>query len=197
MIKTELNFCLLLIVMLFHFNPFQIAMAEDDKLIIDDRRSGNYFATSGDQWRLVTDGVMGGVSDGQLSVDRENQNCLRLQGDVKLDNNGGFVQAALDLSTYSPQDIEKYAGLMLTVYGNNEQYNVHLRTRDNWLPWQAYRATFTAAPEWKELYIPFTEFVPYRTDKALDVSRLKRIGIVAIGREFRADLCIGRIVFYR
>lgn len=183
--------------MLFHFNPFQTAMAEDDKLIIDDRRSGNYFATSGDPWRLVTDGVMGGVSDGQLSVDRENQDCLRLQGDVKLDNNGGFVQAALDLSKYSPQDIEKYAGLMLTVYGNNERYNVHLRTRDNWLPWQAYRATFTAAPEWKELYIPFTEFVPYRTNKALDVSRLKRIGIVAIGREFRADLCIGRIVFYR
>lgn len=172
-------------------------MAKGDVFVVDDRSSGDLVATSGNKWRLITDGVMGGVSDGRLSVDTmENQSCLHLQGDVKLDNNGGFVQAALDLEEAIPQNIRNYTGLMVSVYGNNEQYNVHLRTRENRLPWQSYRATFTAIPEWKKLYIPFKEFKPYRISKALNINLLKRVSIVAIGREFRADLCIGGLVIY-
>ena len=172
-------------------------MAKGDIFVIDDRNSGDLTATSGGEWRLITDGVMGGVSDGRLLVDiRENQSCLHLQGDVKLDNNGGFVQAALDLEDATPQNIRNYTGLMLSVYGNNEQYNVHLRTEENRLPWQSYRTTFIVIPEWKKLYIPFEEFRPYRTSKALNIDRLRRIGIVAIGREFRSDLCIGGLAFY-
>ena len=179
------------------FSLFHSLMAEGDIFVIDDRVSGNLVATSGGEWRLITDGVMGGVSDGRLLVEMvENQNCLRLRGDVKLDNNGGFVQAALDLTEVTPQNIRDYTGLMLYVYGNNEQYNVHLRTEENWLPWQSYRAAFTATPEWRKLYIPFTEFKPYRTSNALNIDLLKRVGIVAIGREFKADLCIGGLVFY-
>ena len=66
-------------------------MAKGDVFVIDDRSSGDLVATSGDEWRLITDGVMGGVSDGRLLVDSmENQSCLRLQGDVKLDNSSTF-----------------------------------------------------------------------------------------------------------
>lgn len=198
MIKFVRRYWLPIIAAFIVVNPLKIAMSQDGTFMIDDRGRGNTRATSGGEWRLITDGVMGGVSDGQLSIDRvENEGCLRLQGDVKLDNSGGFVQAALDLSKDALQDIQNYAGLMLEVYGNDERYNVHLRTRDNRLPWQSYRATFTAAPEWKTLHLPFAEFSPSRTDKALDVSRLKRIGVVAIGREFRADICIGRLGLYR
>lgn len=184
-------------ILLLHI-PFNLAMAEYEMLIVDDRSSGSYLATTGDEWRLITDEVMGGVSNGRLSADTvEHQSCLRLEGDVKLDNNGGFIQAALDLPTDLVENIGSYTGLVLSVHGNGERYNVHLRTRDNLLPWQSYRASFTAAPEWQEVSIAFAEFQPYRTDKALDVSRLKRIGVVAIGREFKADLCIGSLGFYR
>jgi len=198
MIKLLRRYWLPIIAAFIVVSPLKIAMSQDGTFMIDDRGRGNTRATSGGEWRLITDGVMGGASDGQLSIDTvENEGCLRLQGDVKLDNSGGFVQAALDLSKDALQDIQNYTGLMLEVYGNDERYNVHLRTRDNRLPWQSYRATFTAAPEWKTLHLPFAEFSPYRTGKALDVSRLKRIGVVAIGREFRADICIGRLGLYR
>lgn len=198
MAKTERHICCLILSALFVLVSSQIAMARDDTLIIDDRSSGNYVATSGNTWRLITDGVMGGVSDGRLSVEVvDNQGCLRLQGDVKLENNGGFIQVALDLPTNIIEDIQSYTGLVLAVHGNNEQYNIHLRTLDNWLPWQSYRASFTAAPAWTRLYIPFADFTPYRTRKALAVSRLQRIGIVAIGRAFIADLCIGQLGLYK
>jgi hypothetical protein len=176
----------------------QILMSAENALILDDRKTGDLRATSGNKWKLVTDGVMGGVSEGQLAVDViEERPCLRMRGDVRLENNGGFVQIALDLSDDVIENSLQYSGVLIEVYGNNEQYNVHLRTQDIWLPWQSYRATFTAVPEWKTLYVPFTEFSPYRINKALDTSRLKRIGFVAIGRKFNADLCIAKVGFYR
>lgn len=180
------------------FNLLQGAMANDNAFIIDDRSRRGYGATSGGEWRLVTDGVMGGISAGRLSTEGvDNHHCLRLQGDVKLDNNGGFIQAALDLSNDARTKIPDYTGLSLLVRGNGEQYNVHLRTRDNTLPWQSYRATFTASSRWQELSIPFADFVPYRTVEALDTSRLTRIAIVAIGRAFSADLCIAKLALYK
>ena len=169
----------------------------DDLLIIDDRRSANLDSTLGTSWRMVTDGVMGGVSSGTLMLASiDNRDCLRLQGDVRLENNGGFVQAALDIEKTAAADASAYTGIVMDVYGNNEAYNLHLRTDDLWLPWQSYRATFQAPASWQRVQLPFAEFSPYKTKKALDLSGLERIGVLAIGRAFTADLCIGRVAFY-
>ena len=169
----------------------------DDLLIIDDRRTGNLDSTLGTSWRMFTDGVMGGVSSGTLTLASiDNRDCLRLQGDVRLENNGGFVQAALDIEKTAAADASAFTGIVIDVYGNDEAYNLHLRTDDLWLPWQSYRATFQAPPGWQTLQLPFAEFSPYKTRSALDVTELERIGVVAIGRAFTADLCIGRLAFY-
>ncbi len=169
----------------------------DDLLIIDDRRSGNLYSALGTSWRMVTDGVMGGVSSGTLTLSSmDNRDCLRLQGDVRLENNGGFVQAALDIEKTAAADASAYSGIVIDVYGNDEAYNLHLRTDDLWLPWQSYRATFQAPARWQTVQLPFAEFSPYKTRTALDVTELERIGVLAIGRAFSADLCIGRVAFY-
>lgn len=170
----------------------------DDLLMIDDRRSGQLDTVLGVSWRLATDRVMGGVSRGQLSSETvDNKACLRLTGDVRLDNNGGFIQAALDVEGTAAADAFGYDGILLGVHGNDQQYNLHLRTSDAWLPWQSWRATFYAPARWQTVKLPFTEFSGYRTRKKLDLKRLERIGIVAIGRAFSADLCIGELAFYR
>ena len=169
----------------------------DEQLIIDDRSSGTLESALGSSWRVFTDTVMGGVSTGTLtpaSVDQ--RDCLRLQGDVRLESNGGFVQAALDIEDTPAGDASAYTGIEIEVYGNNETYNLHLRTDDLWFPWQSYRATFEAPARWQTLQLPFAEFSAYRTRKPLDVTELERIGVVAIGRAFTADLCIGRVGFY-
>ena len=81
--------------------------------------------------------------------------------------------------------------------GNGESYSVHLRTSDAVRPWQSYRAHFVAQPEWGSIELPFAEFTPHRLDAPLDPRRLKRIGIVAIGRAFAADLNLAQLEFYR
>jgi hypothetical protein len=170
----------------------------DDVLIIDDRRTGDLESVAGGSWRMVTDGVMGGVSSGELSLETiENKACLRLRGDVRLENNGGFIQAALDVEDTEAADASDYHGLLLKVYGNNQEYNLHLRTGDVWLPWQSYRASFKAPARWQTVRLPFAEFIGYRIGKKLDLKRLERIGLVAIGRAFAADLCIGELALYK
>ena len=180
---------------LINLGVCNIVLAKD--LIIDDRASGNINSNLGTKWRLVTDQVMGGVSKGDLTQDSyKGRNCLRMRGNVSTDNNGGFVQIALDLVKDEPFDASAYTGVELSVSGNNERYNVHFRTTDLWLPWQSYRFSFKATPEWQIIRIPFESIEAYRTTTKFHKDKLKRIGLVGIGRAFKADLCVGLIKFY-
>ena len=146
--------------------------------------------------RLVTDGVMGGVSSGELQLtERAGRSCLQLSGGVSTENNGGFIQVAVPIDA-SGAAVE-YDGIRIEVLGNGETYNLHLRTADLWLPWQSYRADFVAGLQWRGVELPFDAFKPYRIDVPLRIEKIKRIGVVAIGRNFEADICIGRMVFYR
>jgi hypothetical protein len=169
-----------------------------DDFIIDDRASGDFHSSLGTAWRAVSDTVMGGISQGKLAVDTvEGRACLRLRGEVSLENNGGFVQASLDLGVGEWLDASGYAGIELEVFGNDESYNLHVRTADTHIVWQSYRASFQAPPGWHMVRLPFAGFQPYRLETPLDLRRLKRIGLVAIGRGFTADLCVGRVALYR
>jgi len=168
-----------------------------DFLIIDDRSSGDTRSSLGTAWRVITDGVMGGVSQGQIiPATVEGRPCLRMTGNVSLENNGGFVQASLDLGTDALLDASSYLGFEIEVYGNGETYNLHIRTVDTSIVWQSYRTSFAAPPRWQTLRLPFAAFRQHRIDVQLDLHRLKRIGLVAIGREFTADMCVARLGLY-
>lgn len=176
-------------------STWNMALAKD--LIIDNRISSNLRSNLGTQWRMVTDQVMGGVSNGELTLDNFNgKNCLRMRGDVSTDNNGGFIQMALDLTKDGAFDASPYAGAEIIVYGNNEHYNMHFRTTDLWLPWQSYRYSFKAISDWQTIHIAFKDIKAYRTTTKFHKDKLKRIGLVAIGRDFKADLCVASIKLY-
>jgi hypothetical protein len=166
-------------------------------LILDDRSSGTLSTNSGACWKAITDTVMGGVSSGTLMPTViEGRNCVRLTGTVCLENNGGFVQASLDLSDSGLLDASACAGIEIEVYGNGEIYNLHLRTDDTRIVWQSYRASFQVQPNWQTIRLPFDRFMPHRIDKPLDTRKLRRLGVVAIGREMQADVCIARLSLY-
>jgi len=165
---------------------------------VSAQQNDNELSLGLEGWRLVTDGVMGGVSEGRFRVaEVDGQSCLHLAGEVSTRNNGGFIQMARDLDEREQSLVVDYRGVMLRVKGNAQDYNVHLRTGDLWFPWQAYRATFPAGAEWSSLKIPFDSFTPYKTSSGFDPARLERIGIVAIGRDFSADVCVAEVGFYR
>lgn len=151
------------------------------------------------EWRFVADTVMGGVSQGSIATEMvAGRRAVRLSGQVSLDNNGGFIQIATDLTPDGGSiDVSSWTGLELDVLGNGEDYNIHLRTDDVSRPWQSYRSTFSAGPEWTALRRSFSQFEPYRIDVPFDPTRLRRIGIVAIGRVFEADVAVAGMRLFR
>ncbi len=144
-------------------------------------------------WELVTDRVMGGLSAGAVQRGEvAATTATRLTGRVSLENNGGFVQMAADIAP--PPAAAKGIAMMLA--GNGETYNIHLRTTDLSRPWQSYRHEFTAPAQWTLCHFAFGDFKPHRTEKLLDKNRIRRIGIVAIGRVFDADVSVGSVSYY-
>lgn len=155
-------------------------------------------ATIGTDWELIEDRVMGGRSFGAMTRGIvAGRPALHLTGDVSLENNGGFIQAALDLSPGgSSVDVSNWSGIEIDVIGNGETYNLHLRTAYIERPWQSYRQRFVASPDWLSVRLPFADFEAHRIEAPLDLTRVRRIGIVAIGRAFSVDIAIGGAGFY-
>jgi hypothetical protein len=168
------------------------------RALIDDLSQPAPMAAIGTPWQLLTDRVMGGVSRGTMVREvMAGRLAIRLRGEVSLENNGGFVQMALDLAAGGQAiDASAWRGIELEVCGGEQEYGVHLRTADLTLPWQSYRQGFRVSPRWNTIRFPFADFVPHRTDVPIDLRRLRRLGLVAIGREFSADLGVGGVRFF-
>jgi Complex I intermediate-associated protein 30 (CIA30) len=167
-------------------------------LFVDDFSRDDLISRLGTPWRGFSDQVMGGISKGTIALVKiDGRRALRLSGDVRLENNGGFIQAALDLAREGQTlDVSAYTGVFLIVRGNGKRYGVHLRTPECVRPWQSYRAGFMAEAERREIRLPFDQFQPYRLTEPLGVAHLRRIGLVAIGRAFHADLAVSAVGFY-
>lgn len=161
--------------------------------------NGDEVPFSNIHWRGLSDRVMGGVSRAAVTYESiDGRWCARLTGDVRLDNNGGFIQMAMNLAPEGELfDASGFHGLVMDVWGNGETYGSHLRTPDARRPWQSYRARFEAGPEWTKIRIPFSHFKPHRLSAPLDLTRLRRLGLVAIGHAFHADLAVARVALYR
>jgi len=166
--------------------------------LIDDLRHPAPRACNGNDWSLISDRVMGGISAGQMQRDLVGgRAALRMTGLVRLENDGGFIQMALDLGPAGqPLDAARWAGVQLDVFGNDQAYNLHLRTTEIRRPWESFRLGFAAPARWVTLRLAFADLVPHRTSQAFNPARLRRIGLVAIGRAFMADLAVADLRFY-
>lgn len=171
--------------------------ADNNSLVIEDFQSPDPSEYSS-EWRLVEDGVMGGVSKGDMEwAVVQDKRCLRLTGVVSTQNNGGFIQLNRAIDKELAKSFPGYTGIELEVLGNNESYNVHLKQRGMFLPWQSFRSTLVAKDEWQQVKVPFASFTPYKTSQKLKPEKINQLAIVGIGREFNADVCLATIRLYR
>jgi len=147
------------------------------------------------RWQTADDRVMGGVSEAHLHVDSQGSGAC-LSGRVSLENKGGFVQMKWPLPPNAEDTAAMMHGVYLEVRGNHEDYNLHLRTTQLWLPWQSYRHSFFADNQWKMVFLPFSDFEPHSTTQPLELQKIKTIAVVALGRAFDADVCVRKMGFY-
>ena len=145
-------------------------------------------------WAYIADTVMGGVSEGSAGY-VEDGASIRLIGIVSTKNNGGFIQVR---TSVAPVGLNEKKGVRIQVKGNNEIYNIHLRTGSSRLPWQYYAAEFIAPDNWVTIELPFSNFEKSSTRMKtnMDPTSLKSLGVVAYGRDYTADILIKKIELY-
>ena len=84
------------------------------------------------------------------------------------------------------------------VYGNEKNYNIHLRTGLTVAPWQYYSYTFVTTKNWREIRAPFDQFKKsnFYQPKSVLGQNIKSVGLVAGFDNFKSDICLSEIGFY-
>jgi hypothetical protein len=162
-------------------------------------------------WKYFSDQVMGGISEGQVSLEQDGDMVFtRLTGNVRTDNNGGFIQLRTSTSLSnkplmfkllhnSKKDGKKLQGIRLKVKGNGEKYHIFIQTTIFYsLPINYHIATFDTSPNWKTVDLPFNQFKKLNSNKnsKFNAKNINTVGIVAYGRDFISDVSVSSIEFY-
>lgn len=126
----------------------------------------NFFATIGmekiyifssksniQQWRVVNDGVMGGISKSSLALTEEGFG--QFSGYVSLANNGGFASIQLNTKIKLSEQI-KY--IILKVKGDGKRYEFRLKGEVS--QFESYVHPFTTSTNWDIIKLPINEFYP-------------------------------------
>ena len=130
-------------------------------------------------WRVVDDGVMGGLSQGKQEISKDG--ILRFFGTLSLENNGGFSSLRTrDLKL----DLSGAKGVILRVKGDGRSYQLRFSTDAEYRGREmSFQAGFpTTKGEWTEVKIPFARFAgTWRgmdlPDKIFDPAKVRRIGL--------------------
>ncbi|TVQ05214.1 MAG: CIA30 family protein [Balneolaceae bacterium] len=115
------------------------------------------------KWRVVNDGVMGGISQSTLQINTAGNGVFF--GKVSLKNNGGFAS----VKNLNPLNLSGYSEFWLRLLGDGSRYSFRFRTENDGDPhYWVYEIRFETEPDkWLEISLPFTEFIPVYRGKAL------------------------------
>ena len=159
----------------------------EDQHIIDFSRG-----RSVEDWRVVNDGVMGGLSMSRIQA--TSSGTAVFEGQLSLENNGGFASVRTFMEDL---DLSNFDGVTLRVRGDGRTYQIRFRT-DQRFDGVTYRATFVTKPgEWTIVRVPFTRFEPtfrgrvLRGVEPLDTSRLRQIAFMVADKKegpFRLEI---------
>lgn len=105
------------------------------------------------EWRIVNDGVMGGISRSSMSLNEDGNG--QFSGHVSLANNGGFASVQLTNSvTLDAQN--KY--IVMRIKGDGKNYEFRLKS--NVSQQESYVHSFSTTGEWEEIKLSIDAFYP-------------------------------------
>ena len=140
-------------------------------------------------WRVITDQVMGGVSNLSIS---HSEGIFFMKGNVSTDNNGGFVRLSnrIDISSNS------FNGIKFKAKGNNETYEIHVTLKGIRVPpWSYFSKSFDVTNDWQEYEIFFKDLKRSSgiSTASMMAKNIRDISIAGYGKDFNVDLAIKEI----
>jgi len=130
------------------------------------------FKTNSDlnPWRIINDGVMGGLSQGALVLTEDGHG--KFHGTVSLENYGGFtsVRCSLPQTPVTPNTV---ALLRIKGDGKSYQFRVKHQTSD----YYTYVTTFATTGDWQTIELPLSEMIPQWRGRRVDLPAFDRTSI--------------------
>ena len=119
-------------------------------------------------WRIVNDNVMGGVSKSTLYLNKSGN--LIFSGDVSLDNNGGFASCRLAIDNVNLEGISSFK---IRVKGDGNTYKLRLNQFNRRA---SYSSNFKSSKnKWTEVEITLDDMKKGQTQKKLDAQYMREI----------------------
>ncbi len=150
------------------------------------------------EWFVVNDDVMGGMSSGGFEL---NDGYLVFSGSTNT-LGGGFSS----IRSRGPQmDLSEFSGIRLRVRGDGRQYSWQLRTNARYRGrelgfWNEFETT---AGQWREIDLPFADFVPKFRGNKLDVAppdpaHIRGLGLmISDGKDGPFAIAVDAVQAYR
>ena len=113
------------------------------------------------EWRIVNDGVMGGISKSSLLLTSSGHG--KFAGHVSLANNGGF--ASIQLNKKIGLTLENKL-ILLRVKGDGKQYEFRIKAKTSQNA--SYVHPFNTTGEWQLIQLPLAQFYPQFFRRILD-----------------------------
>lgn len=116
------------------------------------------------QWRIVNDDVMGGLSSSKVNFADDR---IIFSGKISLKNNGGFASLRSPVKDYS---FEGYSGIEIKILGDGIRYSISMK-ETSYFTGQFYTASFETMPDkWITVKLPFDQFKLYYFGKKVSSS---------------------------
>ncbi len=115
-----------------------------------------------EDWRVVNDGVMGGLSQGTFSVNSEGHGFFR--GTVSLANNGGFSSVRYCFET---RDTSEFCKIQIHLKGDGKPYQFRIKADSSQR--YSYITNIKTSGDWEILTIDFSEMYPAFRGRLLDL----------------------------
>jgi len=121
------------------------------------------FNTSSDLsgWMIVDDVVMGGRSSGVFRLDKDGHGVF--EGEVSLENNGGFSSVRYDFANMQVNENEK---INIRLRGDGKDYQFRIKSTAS--DYVSFVKSFTTTGKWEEIEIELKEMYPSFRGRILD-----------------------------
>ena len=127
-----------------------------------------------EDWQVIDDTVMGGVSNGLLRLDGEGNGVFK--GDVSIENNGGFSSIQLSMESIK---VNSENSIKLIVKGDGSSFQ--FRIKNSKYDRHSYVVNFKTSGKWENILIPMNEMTPRFRGYKMSFPNFNKSKIESIG----------------
>ncbi len=122
------------------------------------------FSSSADisAWRIVNDGVMGGLS--RSNIELTNEGYGRFHGAISLENNGGFAMVQLPMR----QEVGDAKSMVIRLKGDGKKYQFRIKANER--DYYSYIYEAKTSGDWETITIPLAEMEAFFRGRDLSSS---------------------------